>query len=60
MTGDVAFNDLEADPALFQGPKGDCQVLFSSWRGLTCTSYGTLLTLSSKAWGSRYELQWPS
>ena len=26
LTGDVAFCDLAADPELFQGPKGDCQV----------------------------------
>ena len=26
--GDVAFCDLAADPELFAGPKGDCQVGF--------------------------------
>lgn len=26
FTGDLAFCDLAADPELFQGPKGDCQV----------------------------------
>ena len=26
VSGDTAFCDLSADPALFQGPKGDCQV----------------------------------
>jgi len=25
-TGEVAFCDLGADPDLFKGPKGDCQV----------------------------------
>lgn len=24
----IAFSDLEADPDLFRGPKGDCQVSF--------------------------------
>ena len=26
LTGDVAFCDLGADPDLFKGPRGDCQV----------------------------------
>jgi hypothetical protein len=26
LTGEVAFCDLGADPDLFKGPKGDCQV----------------------------------
>ncbi len=26
LTGETAFLDLSADPELFQGPKGDCQV----------------------------------
>ena len=28
--GDVAFSDLESDPDLFRGPKGDCQVVTSN------------------------------
>ena len=26
VDGDTAFSDLEADPDLFKGPRGDCQV----------------------------------
>ncbi len=28
--GDIAFSDLNADPDLFKGPKGDCQVSFTA------------------------------
>lgn len=33
--GLVAFCDLEADPALFTGPKGDCQVVFQRFLDLS-------------------------
>ena len=47
--GAVAFCDLSADPELFAGPKGDCQVCFSplASRSLLC-----LRKRPGTVWGS--------